>query len=70
METRDNDNEKLLTTAELARRLDVSQRSVRALVRAGQIPSVNVGSGRRFVWPDVLAALRTGGHTKRKGGGS
>ena len=63
-------NEKLLTTAELARRLDVSQDKVRVLAKAGEIPSVLVGNGRRFVWPDVLAALRAGGHTERKAGGS
>ncbi|MBL8753823.1 MAG: helix-turn-helix domain-containing protein [Planctomycetes bacterium] len=62
-------NDKLLTTAELARRLDVSQDKLRALAKDGEIPSVLVGVGRRFFWPDVLMALRAGGHTGRKDGG-
>lgn len=52
-------NEKLLTTAELARRLDVSRGKVSDLARSGAIPSVDVGPNvRRFVWNEVLDALR------------
>jgi excisionase family DNA binding protein len=58
---------KLLTTAELARRLDVGQDKIRALAKAGRIPSVQVGAnGRRFVWAEVMTALRAEAATERQ----
>jgi excisionase family DNA binding protein len=58
---------KLLTTAELARRLDVGQDKIRALAKAGRIPSVQVGAnGRRFDWAEVMAALRAEAAAERQ----
>ena len=65
-----NSNEKLLTVAELARRLDVGEDKVRAMAKRGEIPSVKVGNGRRFVWADVLAALQRSANAEREAGGS
>jgi excisionase family DNA binding protein len=58
---------KLLTAAELARRLDVGQDKVRVLAREGRIPSLTVGTnGLRFDWHEVLRALRTEAATTRQ----
>ncbi|MEO6594755.1 MAG: hypothetical protein ABIP94_08385 [Planctomycetota bacterium] len=58
---------KLLTAAELARRLHVGQDKVRTLAREGHIPSLTVGAnGLRFDWHEVLLALRTESVTERQ----
>jgi excisionase family DNA binding protein len=67
----ETNNEKLLTTAELARRLGVGRRKVRQMVKAGQIPSIQLGgSGLRFDWYQVLTALRAEAVAKGEGGGA
>ena len=59
--------EKLLTVQELARRLDVGQDKVRDLARSGRIPFVQVSrNGLRFVWDDVLQALRAEAAAERQ----
>lgn len=50
----------LLTPQELAVRLRLSLRSVRRLVAAGRIPFRLVGTVKRFVWAEVVAALPAG----------
>ena len=50
----------LLTPQELAVRLRLSLRSVRRLVAAGAIPFRLVGTVKRFVWSEVVAALPAG----------
>lgn len=50
----------LLTPHELAVRLRLSLRSVRRLVAAGRIPFRLVGTVKRFVWAEVVAALPKG----------
>jgi len=56
-----------LTASELARRLAVGQDKIRALAKAGRIPSVRIGpNGRRFDWLEVLAALRAEAATGRQ----
>lgn len=47
----------LLTYKELARHLRVTERHLRNLVRAGEIPSFTIGRNRRFRLEDVMAAL-------------
>lgn len=54
--TRDPD--RLLTVAELARRLSLGDATVRKLARAGQLPALQVGGQLRFRWADVVEALR------------
>jgi excisionase family DNA binding protein len=59
-------DEKLLRTRELARRLAVGQDKVRDMAREGLIPSVRVGAnGLRFDWDEVIAALRANGPQER-----
>jgi excisionase family DNA binding protein len=53
--------DKMLTVAELARRLDVGQEKVRELARDGRIPFLRVGKTMRFEWAAVRAALGDGG---------
>jgi len=54
-------DEQLLTTADLARRLSIGQDKVRALARDGRIPCIEVdGCGLRFHWHEVESALRGG----------
>lgn len=50
----------LLTPHELAARLRLSLRSVRRLVAAGRVPYRLVGTVKRFVWAEVVAALPKG----------
>lgn len=52
-------DERLLTTRELARRLAIGQGKVRSMVRDGLIPGVRIEpNGWRFDWNEVLRALR------------
>tara|TARA_R110002072_G_scaffold264409_1_gene423102 strand:- start:7209 stop:7409 length:201 start_codon:yes stop_codon:yes gene_type:complete len=50
--------EKLLTVAELAKRLDVGQAKARAMVLSGDLPCLRVGNSVRFEWDEVVIALR------------
>lgn len=50
----------LVTTSEAAAALGVTRRQVGKLIKAGALPAVNVGSGRRAAWrvaADDLATL-------------
>ena len=47
----------VLTYKELARHLRVTERHLRNLVRAGEIPSFTIGRNRRFRLEDVMASL-------------
>jgi excisionase family DNA binding protein len=59
--------ERLLTTRELARRLAVGQGKVRNMARDGRIPGVRLdASGWRFDLAEVLAALRAEAATERQ----
>jgi excisionase family DNA binding protein len=59
--------ERLLTTRELARRLAVGQGKVRNMARDGRIPGVRLdSSGWRFDLAEVLAALRAEAATDRQ----
>lgn len=48
----------LLTGRDVARRAKVSKRTVENWVQKGIIPSLKIGGVRRFIWADVLAALK------------
>lgn len=53
------DAKTLLTTAELAARLNVCEDTVRAMVRDGRIPALRLGVNTlRFDWEEVTKALR------------
>jgi excisionase family DNA binding protein len=52
--------EQLISTRELASRLGLSVRTVRALANDGHIPSFRVGNRLRFDWRAVLGALQQG----------
>ena len=66
--------DELLTTAELAERLKVSGKTIERMLIDGRLPYVRVagkGAGhRRFVWSEVLQALRddTERHEGRENG--
>ena len=49
--------ERLLSTIELARRLNCGRDRIGELVRAGRIPYVMVGCLRRFDYAEVIKAL-------------
>lgn len=45
------------TPREVATRLSVSERYVRTLIEQGELPSVNLGSGKRVLVDDLLAFI-------------
>jgi len=51
-------SERLVTVAELAAKLAVSQREVYRLALTGRVPGFRVGRGWRFDVTEVLPALR------------
>jgi excisionase family DNA binding protein len=52
--------QELLTVDQLAERLHVRPRTVKAWALAGRIPAIRVSAKVvRYSWPDVLAALET-----------
>lgn len=57
------DDEELLTRKEIANRAKVSQRTVDNWIRREMIPSLKIGSSRRFLWSEVLPALFEAGST-------
>lgn len=59
-------NEPLMTPAEMADKLKVSQRTVQDLARSGQLRSIRVGKHYRFTSAHYKAFLATGtGNRKR-----
>ena len=54
--------DELLTTSQLAERLQVTTKTVQRMTSSGRIPAIRVaGTGRghpRYVWAEVLDALR------------
>jgi excisionase family DNA binding protein len=59
----DHDLRPFYTTQSLARRLSLSERTVRDLIRRGEIPSYKVAGARRFDPADIdawLAQRRSG----------
>lgn len=53
--------QELLTTREIARRLQLSATTIRVWAREGRIPAVRVSTNRlRFEWEAVLRALQEG----------
>ena len=53
-----NMTEELLTTGELARRLKVHPMTVFRWSSTGVIPSLKVLNTRRFIYQDVIAAIK------------
>lgn len=53
-----NTTTQMLTVDELALRLAVGANTVRCLVRDNRIPHLRVGKSLRFIWEEVVAALR------------
>jgi len=55
----------ILTTAECAERLKITERTVRQMVSDGRVPCFRVGGEERghlrFNWPAVLNALESAG---------
>lgn len=51
-------DQKLMTVAELAQRLDIGQAKIRSMVRNGELPHLRVGNQPRFNWDEVVTALR------------
>ena len=50
--------DEVLTGAGVALRLGLTPRRVAELARSGRLPSVVVGSARRYFWGDVVASLK------------
>lgn len=62
-------DDKLISTRELASRLALSVRTIRAWARAGRLPVLRLASNRlRFDWSEVRDVLRATRGTERKGG--
>lgn len=55
-----NEGRELLTPAEVKARLKISTSTYTRLVSSGRMPFKRIGSMKRFVWADVLAALPKG----------
>ena len=49
-------DDEVLTGAGVALRLGLTPRRVAELARSGRLPSVLVGSARRYFWGDVVAS--------------
>jgi len=52
--------DRMLTVQQVAARLNVSDGTVRALIRRGKLPAVDVGAGSRSTWRIPESALRVG----------
>ncbi|QQL43706.1 helix-turn-helix domain-containing protein [Sulfuriroseicoccus oceanibius] len=52
-------DESLITTRELARRLKVTERTIENWRRDGRIPALKIGRAVRFLWSDVIDALKS-----------
>jgi excisionase family DNA binding protein len=65
------ERDRLLTRAELAERLQCSERAIASLAQRGELPGgFLVGGLRRWSWPDVLQFLEgRKGRRTRKGRG-
>lgn len=63
------DSERLLSVAEVARRLDVSEETVRRWLREGRLPGYRLGGGRsgwRISESDLAEFLRSTRHEPDK----
>jgi excisionase family DNA binding protein len=58
--TLDSDSSLLVTIAEAAASLRISQRSVRRLIESGRVESVRIGKSRRLRRSDLLTVAERG----------
>lgn len=56
----------LLRKPELSKRLAISVRTLDGWMASRRIPFIRVGKVVRFVWPDVLSALKARGDQNRR----